>query len=181
MKPSHLIYPVGMFALGTWAMLHDDWIKFGVIMWILGAVSSAWVIVVGMWAARAEHWEKLGELLHEVKSIDNDKLKSLGLLDEVTKIKTDQDTNTHYYELPARPIQIRILAAGVLSGVPFSRREWAVKRDVFSQGEFVKLQDYCRRNGLIEPEGNGYKLSDQFLIKLQEIASPALPHRQESL
>jgi hypothetical protein len=121
----------------------------------------------------------MGDLLHEAKDIDAEKLKALGMFDTVTKIETNKDTTTQYFELPARPVQIKILASGVLSGVPFSRRAWSVKRDTFTQGEWLKLQDYCVKYGLIEREGQGYKPSDEFTQKLIEIVSHPLPHPEQ--
>lgn len=177
MKPHHLIYPVILFALGVPGLMRaDTWFWFGVIMWVIGGVSLAWIVIGNMWVERANYFEKMGDLLHEAKDIDAEKLKALGMFDEVTKIETNKDTSTHYYELPARPVQIKILAAGVLSGVSFSRRAWAVKRDTFTQGEWLKLQDYCVRHGLIERAGQGYKPSDELMQKLIEIVSPPLPH-----
>jgi hypothetical protein len=177
MKPHHLIYPVILFALGVPALMRDDvWFWFGVIMWALGFVSGAWIVLGGMWAERANYFDKMSDLLHEAKDIDAEKLKALGMFDTVTKIETNKDATTHYYELPARPMQIKILATGVLSGVPFSRRAWAVKRDTFTQGEWLKLQDYCVRHGLIEREGQRYKPSDEFIEKLGEIIASPLPH-----
>lgn len=177
MKPHHIIYPVVLFVLGVPGLMRDGaWFWFGVIMWTMGAVSFAWVVIANMWSEHARYFEKLGDLLHEAKDIDADKLRALGMFDTVTKIQTDNDTTTRYYELPARPVQIKILAAGVLSGVSFSRRAWAVKRDTFTQGEWFKLQDYCVRHGLIERAGQGYKPTDEFLLKLGEIVSPPLPH-----
>ena len=179
MKPIHISLSVVLFAIGTPCLMRDDaWLKFGVIMWVMGGVSFAWVVIGSMWAERARYYEKIGDLLHEAKTIDADKLKALGLMEEVTKIETNKDSSTHYYELPARPMQIKILASGLLSGVPFSRRAWAVKRDTFSQGEWVKLQEYCRTHGLIVADGAGYRPSDEFMGKLAEIVSPPLPHPQ---
>jgi hypothetical protein len=180
MKPHHLIYPVILFVLGVPGLMRDDvWFWFGVIMWALGFGSSAWIVIGGMWSERANYYDKIDDLITDAKGIDAEKLKALGLFDTVTKIETNKDTTTHYYELPARPVQIKIMAAGVLAGVPFSRRAWSVKRDTFSQGEWFKLQEYCLRNGLIEREGQGYKPSDEFMQKLIEIVSPPLPHQQE--
>jgi len=139
-------------------------------------VSLAWIVIGGMWSERANYFEKMSDLLHEAKDIDAEKLKALGMFDTVTKIETSKDTSTHYYELPARPMQIKILAAGVLSGVQFSRRAWSVKRDTFSQGEWAKLYEYCRVRGLIVRDGAGYKPSDEFMQKLGEIVSAPLPH-----
>ena len=180
MKVFKLLVSVGLFALGTPCLVRDDvWFWFGVIMWTMAAAACAWIMIGGLWRDRAEYFEKLGDLLHEAKDIDADKLRALGMFDTVTKIQTDNDTTTRYYELPARPMQIKILAAGVLSGVPFSRRAWSVKRDTFSQGEWAKLYEYCRVKGLIERDGAGYKPSDEFKLKLGEIVSPPLPHQQE--
>jgi hypothetical protein len=177
MKPHHLIYPVMLFALGVPCLMRDGVVlKFGVIMWIMAGVSFAWIVIGNAWSERANYFEKLGELLHEAKDIDGDKLRALGVFDTVTKVTTQDDTTTRYYELPARPMQIKILAAGVLSGVPFSRRAWSVKRDTFSQGEWFKLYEYCRIKGLIVRDGAGYKPSDEFMQRLGEIVSPPLPH-----
>jgi hypothetical protein len=180
MKPHHLIYPVIFFALGVPGLMRDDaWFWFGVIMWVMGVTSSAWIMIAGAWSERANYYDKVDDLVRDAKDIDAEKLRALGLFETVTKIETNKDTTTHYYELPARPVQIKILAAGVLEGVPFSRRAWAVKRDTFTQGEWLKLQEYCVRQGLIERAGQGYKPSAEFMQKLIEIVSPPLPHQQE--
>lgn len=180
MKVFKLLVSVGLFALGTPCLVRRDvWFWFGVIMWCMGAASFMWIVIGDMWRDRAEYFEKLGDLLHEAKQIDADKLRALGVFDTVTKIETTQDDSTRYYQLPARPVQIKILAAGVLQGVPFSRRAWAEKRDVFSQGEWFKLQEYCRTHGLIVTEGRGYKPSDEFMQRLAEIVSSPLPHSPE--
>lgn len=178
-KPHHLIYPVILFLSGVPALMRDGvWFWFGVVMWSMGTVSFGWVVIGSMWEQKRRYYDTLDDLLNTAKQIDGDKLRGLGLMGEVTKIQTDKDTSTYYYELPAKPLQIKILADGVLQGAPFSRREWADRRGVFSQGEFVKLQEYCRTKGLIVQQGNGYKPSDEFLLKLEEIVSPPLPHRE---
>lgn len=175
-----LLVSVGLFALGTPCLVRDDaWMWFGVIMWVMALASGAWIIIGGMWRDRAEYFGRLAELLHEAKEIDAEKLRALGVFDVVTKIESTQDETTRYYQLPARPLQLKILAAGVLEGVPFSRRAWAEKRDTFTQGEWFKLQEYCRTRGLIVSEGRGYKPSDEFMQRLAEIVSAPLPHQQE--
>jgi hypothetical protein len=177
MKPHHIIYPVILFVLGVPGLMRDGaWLWFGVVMWAMGGLSFAWIVIANMWSERAGYFEKLGDLLHEAKDIDADKLRALGVFDTVTKIETRQDETTRYYQLPARPMQIKILAAGVLQGVPFSRRAWAEKRDTFTQGEWFKLQEYCRTRGLIVSEGRGYKPSDEFRQRLAEIVASPLPH-----
>lgn len=152
MKPSHLFYPVLLFAVGAWAMLHDGWFWFGVIMWILGAVATAWIVIGGMWAERAKYYDSVSDVLHEVKDVDLEKMAALGLssqeIKESVKIDLHEGTRSRHFDLPVSAVKLQPLASGLLNGQPFSERRWA---NLLSASEFRSLRQVMRQRGLIEP------------------------------
>jgi hypothetical protein len=166
MKPYHLIYAVVLFALGAVALSRDGWVMFGVTLWILGAVTSVWVVVTGFWHERAEYLDSLSDVLHEVKDVDLDKMAALGIskIEPSRKVIVDlhEGTRSRHFDLPVSPVKLQPLARGLLSGRPFSERNWS---ELLSSSEFRALRATLKSKGLIVPVSEkdarqGYILTD---------------------
>lgn len=181
MKPIHLIYPVGLFALGAWAMFHPGWVWFGVIMWILGALSTAWLFITGFWSERARYYDSVADALRYAREVDLEKMAALGLsandVNESIHVDMHEGTRSRHFDLPVSAVKLQPLARGLLNGQPFSERRWA---QLLSASEFRALRTSLRSKGLIQPISDkdtrqGFTLTDAGRELMQSLLPSPTP------
>lgn len=172
-KPLHMIYPVILFALGTWCFRSDDWfvLFLGGMLWVLGWVLIGWIIYAGIADHRSRYWDSVAGAVNAVNKSDVEKLASIGFTQKdieshVSVEMTDQRDgmyNKRYFELPVSSAKLVPLAQGVLNGQPFTRRRW---EGLLSDSEFRSLHGVMRDRGYIKPisekdNRQGFTLTDE--------------------
>ena len=177
MKPIHLFYPIVLFALGSVSMLNDGWMYFGLVMWLLGFVSTAWIVIVGFWSERVKYLDSLSDVLHEVRDVDFDKLSCLGLspVSDLVRIDLLEGTRSRHFVLPVSPSKLKPLAVGLLAGRAFSERGWS---NLLTSSEFRNLRSVMREKGLVVPISDldprqGFQLTQSGRDVLEQLLIPS--------
>jgi predicted transcriptional regulator len=151
MKPIHLIYPVILFALGTWGLSRPGWEWFGIALWILGGIATSWIVMADLIERRARYNDTITDMLNAASKNDLDKLAALGLkstdVKESVNVNITEGTRSRHFDLPVSAVKLQPLAAGLLNGQPFSERRWA---SLLTASEFRTLRQAMRHKGLIE-------------------------------
>ena len=180
MKPYHLFWSVLFFALGVVTVLNETWRIFGYVMWAIGFTVWMWIVIAGLWDARALYLDSLAHVLRYSKDVDIDKMIALELASHPDQLKGKVHVDLHegykstHFDLPVSPAKLQVLASGLLSGRPFAERPW---KTVFSSNEFRTLRGVMKDKGLIVPVSEkdarqGYTLSDAGRKFMRDV----LPH-----
>lgn len=165
-RPWHVIFPLGLFALGSVAVgWGDGWSLFGVFCYIVAVSVTGWIVYAGMCDAYARYVSSLPEKLdddHPVEPVQN------------LRVDLYEGSSSRHFDLPVSSVKLQPLAQGLLNGRPFSERTWS---ELFSSSEFRALRQALRAKELIEPVSDkdprqGFRLTPSG----RELMTSLLPH-----
>lgn len=159
------IYPIFMFALGSWAMLSPGWEVFGGLMFLLGFVVSAHIIIVSVIRegtnqieAEDRRLEEQRRLYETVMKMDGETRYAFGLgytPKEVT-VKVDKtaivqnEFSQMWKKLPVAPYKLKVIAQSAINGEGFTVRKWAGDGKLLSRTEWDALLAAMIGLGMIE-------------------------------
>jgi|CXWL01.1.fsa_nt_gi hypothetical protein len=155
--------------------------------WFTWSAGGGLVTVVGVWIYSMRHWFNLTKL-EMWTGLDLNQDGNIGDAPPVpssepqfvkvtlNRISTDGHFSGEYFDLPGTMAQLKMLADGLLNGVPFTTREWTGDKKPYSSDGFQKLRKEMLRRGLVElasekDSRQGYVLTDegsQFMANILE-------------
>lgn len=143
-----------MVGLGTMTLL----LLFDAVDVVKPTLVVAAIACVLSWLYLQRRWLTLTSL-ELLTGLDLNNDKQIGepvKASPVVRIQIDQLTNnghiqqTKMFDLPISEEKLRVLANGLLNGVPFSEREWTTVRRLLSSQGFRDLRSQMLRRGLLE-------------------------------
>ncbi len=175
-------------ALITGAMVTLALIFFTVVWnvrnWFAWSLGIGLVTALAVWMYSMRHWFTLTKL-ELLTGLDLDNSGGIGdekpnQEEKVTVTLSEISPEKHYssktFRMPGNMNQLRILAEGLLSGIPFTEREWTGSEKTYSSAVFRELRKELMTRGLIElasikDSRQGYVLTDkgsQFMADILE-------------
>lgn len=156
---SPLFFGVGaVFAYFGW-----DWIA--VLMWIIGAVIAAHIIIVSVIRERASYIEAEREkiqaqtaLYNAVRNMTNEERYIFGLSYTPTEVVVKKDKTQEagnefsqtWKKLPIAPYKLKVIAQATINGESFAVRKWAGDGKLLSRKEWDALSEAMIELGMLE-------------------------------
>ena len=159
------IYPILMFALGTWASFSPGWEPFAVLMFVLGFVVAGHVIMVSVVREVRHHVEAQNDLIQEQRKLyetvirmDSEARYQLGLGRPPTEVKVTVDKTKQvenefsqaYHKIPIAPYKLKTIASAALNGEKFTVRKWAGDGKLLSRSEWDAASEKMLELGMVE-------------------------------
>lgn len=159
------LYPIFMFALGSWALLSPGWEVFGGLLFVLGFVVSIHIILVsvireGRYHIEAEdrRLEEQRKLYETVMRMDGEARYAFGLgyvpkevLVKVDKTAVEQNEFSQIWrKLPIVPYKLKVIAQSAINGEGFTVRKWAGDGKLLSRLEWDAMLESMLELKMIE-------------------------------
>jgi len=189
-RPWHLVLPLFLFAIGSYAFTREGWLLFGIVCYLVAVVAVGWIVIAGLWAERSRYYDSLASALSASSKTDLDKMAAMGLtsadVPESVHVDLNEGSCSRHFVLPVSPVKLRPLASALLEGQPFSEKRWVVDGKLLSSSEFRSLRAVMKEKGLIVPVSDkdnrqGFVLTDAGRDTLQSFCSPTPPLRETVL
>lgn len=145
-RPEHLLWPAFFIVAGS-LLLHNIGLM-AIGLFILGVLAVIWIVIAGLWIAKAAFNESVAAVAHEIKDMDPEQYRALGLqIPELHIYPARGEPVAYLEETEIRMDLVRMFIADsdeyqfaperLYGEGTRKRRQWAMLRDWLIDNNYV--------------------------------------------